>query len=138
MEQIKKLREELSKIKFPDSLMEMVSGEIEGNGFFPGASGLYKNSKDLMDREIMILGQDQDTKKGFLRSVKKENEEDTPTWKNLIEYLEEAEIKLENCFFTNCIPAVRKNSRTNTGKSQLCHHKPIPKIKGHKKIRALV
>ena len=116
MTEIQILREKVRQIEYPESVIKMVNGEINGVGFFPGASGLIGASKRISDREFMILGQDQDNVKGFEKSKDKGKEDYSPTWKNLKDILDRANINLENCFFTNCILGIRKED-SNTGKS---------------------
>lgn len=96
--------------------MVKVNGEIEGIGFFPGASGTSDGFKKSQ-KSILVLGQDQDREEGFEKSKKRGNEEYTPTWKHLYGLFKEVGIKSEDCFFTNCLLGVRKNTEKNTGKS---------------------
>lgn len=95
--------------------MEKMDSRITGAGFFPGASGASDNFEKVQ-KSIMILGQDQDNEIGFKKSLIKKDETYTPTWRHLKSLFEKSGISMEDCFFTNCIPAVRI-SKTNTGKS---------------------
>lgn len=117
MTEIQTLREKVDKISYPNLLIKKINGEIKGNGFFPGADGMIGDVKKISQKDIMILGQDQDKLAGFEKSKKARNEEYTPTWKNLIKLLNDAKIESKRCIFTNCILGVRKIGNKNTGKS---------------------
>lgn len=112
----KELEEVFHAVEYPLT-MDEISGEISGRGFFPGATGIIDPSKKLSDLDYLVLGQDQDTKRGFDRSVKEGNEEYTPTWKKMKALFETASIDMENCFFTNALLGVRSSEKKNTGKS---------------------
>ncbi|GAB4491665.1 MAG: hypothetical protein OHK0019_12190 [Saprospiraceae bacterium] len=115
MSYLLEIRNQIKAIQHPLD-MAKVNGEIEGNGFFPGASGT-SDGFQKKEKPILILGQDQDREEGFEKSKGKKGEEYTPTWKHLQMVLEEGGITLEDCFFTNCLLGVRKSASINTGKS---------------------
>jgi uracil-DNA glycosylase len=115
MEYLKQFRDKIERINHPAG-MAKVNGEITGPGFFPGASGAsddFKSSK----KSILVLGQDQDRVEGFEKSKGKRHEKYTPTWKHMERFFDEVGIKMEDCFFTNCLLGVRENAEKNTGKS---------------------
>ena len=130
--EILKLRQKVRNLRYPDS-MELVNGEIETArlkdslqakvkakkllkiGFFPGADGMFVDNKDISDRDIMVLGHDQDVKSKFQKSVCAGTEDGVPTWRKLKEWLGKSEIDIKRCFFTNCIMGVRKRGTSSTG-----------------------
>lgn len=110
MTDIEKLLIKLDEIKTYPNQMRKVRNGISGLAFFPGGRGLFnKNDTSISDKEIMILGQDFDTLEKY-RAAENKDEEDikkNTTWRNLNRFLEEANIPLTNCFFTNSIMGVR-------------------------------
>ena len=91
--------------------------------FFPGGKGTFGNGNIISDKDIMILGQDFDCEKN-LKISKENGKEDivkNPTWRNLIKVLNELEISVDNCFFTNAIMGVREGDK-GTGKSPAFKH----------------
>ena len=116
MNELKLLRNLIDHIDFPENVIK-INGEIKGKGFFPGANGITDESTEISNKKYMIIGQDQDNEKGFEYSVEKGSEEHTSTWRNLKELLEEVNISEYDCFFTNFLLGLRKNSMRNVGKS---------------------
>jgi uracil-DNA glycosylase len=98
-----------------------VPDRILGTAFFPGGSGLWntipgKALPTMPTGKIMILGQDFDSEQGFKRSRDNFGENlNGPTWRNLRTLLKDANIRLEDCFFTNLFMGLRTGSR-NTGR----------------------
>jgi len=117
MDKLKLLRERLDKIESKIDSMKIINGGILNEGFFPGADGVVNKSINYNKIEFMIIGQDQDTFKGYQRSKKIGNEKYTATWRNLFELINSSKVDSKKCFFTNCIPAVRLNSKSNVGRS---------------------
>ncbi len=97
--------------------MEDRSGRIKGAGFFPGSTGMVEGTKALKQRQVMVLGQDQDNQKGHDKSEAKGHELYSKTWENMKTLFGKAEISEGDCFFTNFIMGVRVNSKRNTGPS---------------------
>ena len=77
------LKEVFNQVVYPNGVMQRIEGGIDGNGFFPGASGIIDQDKRLSDCEYLVLGQDQDTLAGYNKSCEKGNERYTPTWRNM-------------------------------------------------------
>lgn len=107
---------------YPDGVMEDRSGRIQGPGFFPGSTGIVVGTKVLASRRIMVLGQDQDNQKGHDKSEAKGDELYSKTWTNMTDLFGQAQIDIEDCFFTNFIMGVRVNSKRNTGPSPALAH----------------
>lgn len=114
LEKINELRKELNSINFDDVKMTLPEKRIAGVSFFPCGDGSYKNS--TKNKKILVLGQDQDNEKGYNKSILKETESYSPTWKNIEELFTKAGIDLDTCFFTNALMGIRI-SELNTGKS---------------------
>ena len=98
--------------------------EIVGPAFFPGGSGMLKDTGMISDKPIMILGHDQDNEKGFNRTIRGDKKLTPPrgetysfTWRQLQKSLAESGIEETDCFFTNFIMGIRKNAPSNTGTS---------------------
>lgn len=115
MKKIDLLRQELSSIQFLKGNMEMPKDRISGTSFFPCGSGVYNKTKNK--KSILVLDQDQDNETGFRKSLKNESECYTVTWRNMSELFKEANVNLEDCFFTNCLMGIRINAKRNVGKS---------------------
>lgn len=91
-----------------------------GRGFFPVASGSFRDNRidaPLIPRKIMFVGQDWGAKDS-LDALEKDQDEDmkSRTVSNLCGLLEEAEIQLQDCFFTNALFGVRTGKKS-TGTS---------------------
>jgi hypothetical protein len=84
-----------------------VDGHIAGTSFFPGGDGLWKEEMASVRPstpvgKIMVLGHNFDSKEGFQKSVERGSESlKAPTWRNLLNLLEVAQIQPHSCFFTN-------------------------------------
>ena len=115
MEEIELLRQELSSIQFLKGNMELPKDRISGTSFFPCGSGTFNNSTNK--KSILVLGQDQDNETGFKTSLKNKSESHTATLRNMSELFKEANVNLEDCFFTNCVMGIRINAKRNVGKS---------------------
>lgn len=125
MKEIEKLRSKVEALPYPEGVMKKVSGEIKGEGFFPGADGIMDKSSQISNKSIMIIGQDQDNEVNFQQSEVNGNEKHTRTWHNLIKLLEAGDIDLSDCFLTNCIMGVRVGNVSNTGISPAFNHPPF-------------
>lgn len=92
---------------------------IEGTSFFPGGHGLWMpNGKvaTFPHTGVMVLGHDFHSEAGYRKSLKNKQEDlDGPTWGPLIALLQDVEIPLENCFFTNAYMGLREGAHA-TGK----------------------
>ena len=119
MTDFEKLKNELNKINSYPAEMQKIFAEIKGRAFFPGGRGTFQNDETAANKSIMLLGQDFDTKTKY-ESAKENGEEDlekNKTWNNLQKLLFAANIKLDDCFFTNAIMGVRCLTEVATGKS---------------------
>lgn len=116
MTELEQLKSRVEQLNYPSTMLK-INGEIEGVGFFPGATGMTGASKKVSEREIMILGQDQDNETGFKKSMTEGNENYSKTWENLEKLLQAAGIAKEDCFFTNSIMGIRKDRKSNSGQS---------------------
>jgi uracil-DNA glycosylase len=117
MSEIETLRQIVDQMYYPQGIISKVNGEINGPGFFPGAYGMLTQSDRISDKQIMVLGQDQDNTKGFEQSLRAKRETYSQTWTNLLGLFKEAQIDRSQCFFTNCLMGIRQNATTNTGVS---------------------
>jgi hypothetical protein len=62
---------------------------------------------------VMVLGHDFHSEVAFARSLEAGTEVNlSPTWPNLLQFLNEAGIKPEHCFFTNAYMGLRRGSKT--------------------------
>ncbi|WP_374536798.1 uracil-DNA glycosylase family protein [Chitinimonas taiwanensis] len=105
MRAVEKIHEKHKSISnYPPDVVP-VYGRIMGTSFFPGGDGLWKEgnkNEDLTIEGIMVVGHNFDNVTGFHKSLQKGKEPKTcPTWRNITNFLKEAEVDLENCFFTN-------------------------------------
>ena len=120
---------ELQSVKpYPDGV-KCVPKVLSGTAFFPGGCGLWldktaswytlSDRPDMPTGEIMILGHNFDSEAGYreTQAVVGQHELNPkyPTWRNLLELLQDAGIEPKNCFFTNAYMGLRKGER-NTGK----------------------
>ncbi len=121
MTELEQLKNKVTQLHYPPTMLK-INGEIEGVGFFPGATGMIGESQKVSDRAVMILGQDQDSEAGFKKSIAEGNECYSPTWKNLRKLLTSANIAEKDCFFTNSIMGVRKDTTSNSGQSPAFKH----------------
>ena len=80
---------------------------------------LFKEKNKFPHNGIMVLGQDWGNEKGLEKAIKeKEGDEiKNPTWRNLFAFLDELDIKRNECFYTNAIMGVRKGDKKPIGKS---------------------
>lgn len=103
--------------KYPESMF-CINGEITSVAFFPGGKGTFDHSNTISDKPIMVLGQDFDTKGNYvkLRDGFRADPRENPTWRNLLQFLENNGIMPDCCFFTNAILGAR-NSNNSVGKS---------------------
>lgn len=119
MTEIQILFKETDRINSYPSEMIRVSGEIQCPSFFPGGKGLIDPEDSIVsDKNVMVLGQDFDTLKNYEYLVEHSREDirTNATWRNLLDFLKEVNIKPDDCFFSNAIMGVR-NSDNSTGKS---------------------
>lgn len=82
-------------------------GRLGGTGFFPGGAGIWgavsgKPLPELQTPTVMVLGHNLDSVVEYSRSLGNDQENmNGPTWRQLVPFLEEVGIGLEQCFFTN-------------------------------------
>lgn len=93
---------------------EAVPERMSGTAFFPGGSGLWRPARgdSLPEMPVggaMLIGQDFDTKVIYDRLKEKGEETRSPTWRSLLELLEDASISPKDCFFTNAWMGLRSN-----------------------------
>ena len=86
---------------YPNQVLQ-IKEKIKGTSFFPGSDGLWQENNDRQDvtvAGVMIIGHNFDNNKGYQQSLRLVTEPITcPTWRNLKYVLEEAQIRLEECF----------------------------------------
>jgi len=89
---------------YPAGVVE-VPDRIRGTAFFPGGAGLWQTGMQLPPMPVgglMVLGHNFDSLAGFKRSLAHAGENlRGPTWRNLLQLLDEVGISPERCFFTN-------------------------------------
>lgn len=104
---------------YPSNVLP-VPEPISGTAFFPGGFGMWNPTGTHLLPPfplggVMILGQDFDTKAGYLASFKRAAESlKGPTWRNLIKLLSEIGLAPSDCFFTNAFMGLRAVDK-NTG-----------------------
>ena len=113
------LFDSLNDIDYPDGLIAATE-RISGTAFFPGGFGLWRQDGGALPPmpcgEVMVLGQDFGTSKDFRRALRLGNELHTPTWRNLLQLLEDAAVSPQQCFFTNAYMGLRTGD-SSTGPS---------------------
>jgi hypothetical protein len=99
MTDIEKLFAKQEPFLFPETMVK-VKGEIPGRAFFPGGKGTYDNSDDLSNKDVMILGQDFDCEKNYLKTLEAgfEDTQKNATWRNLLKFLHDVNIPHNKCF----------------------------------------
>lgn len=116
--QLEILRNRVKQIIHPGDLVIPVNGTINGLAFFPAGDGAIHSDGKISNRKYMVLGQDQDNERGYKITLGKGKEDYSATWLNIKDLFAESSISLEDCFFTNALLGVRKDSISNVGKSQ--------------------
>ncbi|MFP5042913.1 uracil-DNA glycosylase family protein [Parasediminibacterium sp. JCM 36343] len=111
------LFDKLKDIKYPKTMIG-IQGELSGRAFFPGGRGTFDNEETIADKKIMILGQDFDCEANYAKTLKIGHEDivKSSTWRNLLSFLKDADIKHNQCFYTNAILGIRVGNK-GTGKS---------------------
>ena len=93
---------------------------VAGRGFFPVTSGSFHDgclTTEIFGRKILFVGQDWGCEANLGALIKNRDADiASGTGRILLDLLNEAEIPLEACFFTNALFGVR-TGRTNTGHS---------------------
>lgn len=83
--------------------------QCDFTAFFPGGKGIWEEVESNKIPYIMVLGHDFSTEKKFNEMLAgKENDIDSPTWRNMIKLFNSSGIDLEECFFTNVFMGLRK------------------------------
>lgn len=110
MTEIDMLFNKLEEYPYYPSTMSQIRGEIKGTSFFPGGKGIIDGNEKISTKKFMMLGQDWGTLKGYITDVENGQEPimSNPTWRNLLNLLDECRIKSSDCFFTNAIMGVRQ------------------------------
>ena len=94
---------------------------VSGTSFFPGGTGIWnttpgKPTPPMPIGGVMILGHDYHSEAGFQKTLARGIENlKGPTWGNLLKLLDRANIRREDCFFTNFFVGLRAGTRS-TGK----------------------
>lgn len=92
---------------YPPGVVE-VRAPIPGTAFFPGGLGLWTGVSEIPTGQIMIVGQDFNSKAAYDRAFAAGGEVTTsPTWRNLLRILQDAGISPDRCFFTNVYMGLR-------------------------------
>lgn len=93
---------------YPD-FVAPVTRMIDITAFFPGGKGIWKETETEVFPTILVLGHDFSTEKAYLEMLdNKKNDLDGPTWRNMIKLFNQANIDLNNCFFSNVFMGLRK------------------------------
>ncbi len=101
---------------YPKGVVE-VQEQIQGTSFFPGGTGLWvgedRKLPPLPVGGVMVLGHDFHSEAGYQWARDNEAENlRTPTWLRLLPLLDEADISVGNCFFTNVYMGLREGDAT--------------------------
>lgn len=91
-----------------------VPTRISGTAFFPGGSGLWRPTPERLLPSfpvggVLVVGHDFGTCGQYAAAMRAGHEpvETNPTWRDLTESLNQADIPLSNCFFTNAYLGLR-------------------------------
>lgn len=109
-------RELVSVAPYPSGV-ERVPERIRGTAFFPGGRGLWMPDPMLSPPEmpigkVMIVGQDFHSVRNYKESLALGCSTRTATWRNLLLLLKAAEIRPNDCFFTNAYMGLRSDDRS--------------------------
>lgn len=92
------------KVKPVDKMMDITA-------FFPGGKGLWSETQSDVFPNILILGQDFSTVDDYRKMLRNESTDlECPTWRYLIKLLNEAEIELTDCFYSNVFMGLRETA----------------------------
>jgi uracil-DNA glycosylase family 4 len=116
IEKIKKLFEKANQLQYDEQCGMGIVEKMQGPGFFPGCNGLHDNQSGSVNKFVMVVGQDFDTKINYDKLGDKGEVDSNTTWRNLKKLLIEINIQESNCFFTNVYMGLRKDGK-NTGPS---------------------
>jgi uracil-DNA glycosylase len=113
------LVEAIPDCKYPE-VIRPIRKRIPGEAFFPGGPGLRIEASSQRPafpiRGVMVVGQDFDSEVAYEKSLERERRDPkSPTWENLIPFLERVGIAPKTCFFTNFFMGLRKGTKA-TGK----------------------
>ena len=92
---------------------EAVPARISGTAFFPGGSGIWRESVEpsmppLPTGGVMVIGQDFHSRERYLESARQGYESTSdPTWRELRRLLSEAGVAERDCYFTNAFVGLR-------------------------------
>jgi hypothetical protein len=106
------------ELSYPEKFAVPITERLERMAFFPGGKGTIDKSDSISGKPFMFVGQDFDCDQGFAdtKNIKEVDIDKIPTWRNLKDVLKDANIKPQDCFFTNAIMGLRV-SHTASGKS---------------------
>jgi hypothetical protein len=99
-------------LPYPDGVIA-VPEQIPCTSFFPGGTGLWCDKPGVIPPfpvgGVMVLGHDFHSEAGYesLRQNKLNNLK-SPTWENLLKFLQTIRIDIERCFFTNIYMGLRE------------------------------
>ncbi|QCO07495.1 hypothetical protein [Azospirillum argentinense] len=94
--------------EYPQGVVQIPLGPaIRGNGFFPGANGLYIDASGrtppMPVGKIMVLGHNYDVVRNYRKYQRlgEEGVESVATWRTMLALFRQVSIDPRDCFFTN-------------------------------------
>jgi len=94
-----------------------VSELIAGTAMFPGGAGLWRSEvpfgplpKFFPENPVMFIGHNFDSIRSYEDSKRRGGEVNSNFWKILRGYLDAAELRPEQCFFTNVLMGIKPGS----------------------------
>lgn len=113
-----RLRAQLPVIEPYPAGVVPVREPIAGLAFFPGGSGLWQyetgaRQSDIPVGGVMVLGHDFHSEEQYEHSKDRGCEDlNAPTWRNLLELLDETGASRKSCFYTNFFMGLRAGKQT--------------------------
>ena len=115
LEPVHQLRSAMHSVApYPTNVLP-VPEAITGTAFFPGGHGLWMEHVEphFPVGGIMILGHDFHSEEEYQKSLERKKEDlNAPTWRNLRSLLQEADVPLHHCLFTNFFMGLRACTET--------------------------
>jgi uracil-DNA glycosylase len=111
------------QIPYPEHHKMVHMPTLKTIGFFPGGTGLWGGNGNLVDKDVLILGQDfgnQATYEAFEakeddKTARSEDPNTNATWRNLLKLLKDLGIDPDRCFFSNVFMGLRSGNAQATG-----------------------
>lgn len=110
------LFKQMSMVEPYPNQVQPVPGMLNLTAFFPGGRGLWLEDDSTVFPDIMVIAHDFSTVEEFNKMERdNRNEINSSTWRGMIKLFEEANIDLNQCFFSNVYMGLRE-SALSTGR----------------------